>query len=60
MMINVMHHFDLKGMKLSDWFLGCSHCWFQAPANSATKPVCPNCSKAMYIYDVKQSDLEEV
>lgn len=55
---NITHQFNLAGMKVGDWFLGCRNCWFQLETRTAAKLDCPNCGKTMNIYDVTEKDIE--
>ena len=39
--------FDLAGMIVGDWFLGCNDCLNQYEKNTACKPICDNCGSRM-------------
>ncbi len=53
----VDHPFDLAGMKVGDWFLGCRACEIQLPTNAVGVPRCPNCAGALFTYTVTPEDL---
>lgn len=55
--LNVDHAFELQGMKLGDWFIGCQKCWFRFDANAAVIHTCPECHSQMKIYTVTATDL---
>jgi rRNA maturation endonuclease Nob1 len=55
---DVKHQFDLSGMSLGEWFLGCEKCWNQYPKNALAKPCCDRCGCRMNRYQIRQSDLD--
>jgi len=56
---NVMDHpFNLEGMVVGDWFLGCRECEVQLPTRAAAVPRCPNCNRALNTYTVTEQDLK--
>ena len=54
---DVEHNFNLEGMRVKDWFLGCNKCWFQLPVRVAGAPICPKCRNRLSILDVKEGDV---
>ncbi len=56
---NVPHNFNLAGMKVGDWFLGCPSCWNQYPPKAAGATRC-HCGGTMLIYDIKPENAAEV
>lgn len=56
---NTPHCFDLAGMKVGDWFLGCPQCWNQYPPRAAGTTKC-HCGGTMLIYDIKPHNAAEL
>lgn len=53
------HRFNLAGMKVGDWFMGCPSCWNQYPRNAAGAVRC-HCGGRMLLYDIKHHNAAEV
>ena len=53
-----MHKFNLEGMTVGDWFLGCRDCGHQLPKNTGAKPFCPECDERMNICTVEEGDVK--
>lgn len=54
---NVNHNFNLKNLKVNDWFLGCGKCNYQLPPKTGAVNECPKCLKKFSIYTVRESDI---
>ncbi len=52
------HSFNLAGMKVGDWFLGCRECEVQLPTGAGGVPRCTNCDGPLNIYTVTAEDLK--
>jgi len=57
---DIEHNFNLNGMVVGDWFLGCYRCWFQMGIKVAAKPVCPECGNRLSILTVTQKDIDNI
>lgn len=53
---DIVHRFNLRGLKAGAWFLGCLRCAIQMESGTACVRVCPNCSGRMDVYDVTAQD----
>ena len=52
------YEYDLSGMKVGDWFLGCPECGFQLETNTAYSPICPICGRKMHVCTVTDKDIK--
>ena len=53
------YEYDLNGMEVGDWFLGCPECGFQHDKNCITNNKCPNCQTNLNICTVTPKDKEK-
>ncbi len=51
------HPFDLAGMTVGDWFLGCRHCGIQWEKRAGGYPRCSRCDRGLNIYTVTEEDM---
>ncbi len=56
---NVIHGFDLTGLKTGDTFLGCPLCWWRLNPGEAAKPVCPHCMATLAQFTVTPDDFPQ-
>ena len=57
---DIKHKFKLDGMVVGDWFLSCTHCWFQLGVKIAAKPICQECGNRLSILEVTQKDVDNM
>ncbi len=51
------HQYDLSGMVVGDWFLGCPDCGYQYEKLTACSPFCPICGVRMHHCVIQPEDL---
>ena len=55
---NIDHSFDIRGLVVGDYFLGCKECWFRYDPDVFAKSICPRCGNvAMGLFDVTEDDI---
>ena len=52
------HPFNLAGMKVGDYFMGCISCRVQIETNAVGVPQCPSCLQGLNRYTVTQADVD--
>lgn len=55
---DILHQFDLTGLKVGDAFIGCTRCWFQLPPGCVTVPEC-HCGNRLSLLTVTPIDVRE-
>ena len=54
---DVEHGFNLSGLNIGDWFMGCRICRFQLPARSVGANQCKHCLRGLGQFTVTEKDL---
>lgn len=50
--------FDLSGMEVDDWFLGCPSCYRQFETMAVLNPICCDCGMRLNVYTITDEDIE--